>query len=329
MTMHRLPSWRWFPHDWLTFVLPWMSKHHARRVLDAVKPDVVHIQSHIVIGRGLAREARKRGIPIIATNHVMAENILDFTTLPHALNDVFVKLAWADAKRTFDMTRAVTTPTRKAADFLEATIDIHGVIPISCGIDASNYRPISTPRDAQPHPVRRPADHREAHRRPAEGGRAARPRARRARRHRRRAATSARTSRSSTTRSGSTRRVTFHGHATEEELRALYSRASLFAIASIAELQSIATMEAMASGLPIVAADAVALPHLVHDGENGYLFEPGNVEELAARLTDVLTAAPEERRRMQQASLDGVKIHDINRTLDTFEALYRGEPLPA
>ena len=48
----------------------------------------MHIQSHIIIGRGLAREARKRGIPIIATNHVMAENVLDFTTLPHALNDV-------------------------------------------------------------------------------------------------------------------------------------------------------------------------------------------------------------------------------------------------
>ncbi len=123
-------------------------------------------------------------------------------------------------------------------------------------------------------------------------------------------------------------RVTFHGHASEEELRALYTRASVFAIASIAELQSIATMEAMASGLPIVAANAVALPHLVHDGENGYLFEPGNVDELTARLTDVFTAAPEERRRMQQASLDGVRVHDIGRTLDTFEALYRGRPLP-
>jgi len=42
----------------------------------------------------------------------------------------------------------------------------------------------------------------------------------------------------------------------------------------------------------------------------------------------MLTAAPEERLRMQQASLDGVAIHDINRTLDTFEALYRGAPLP-
>ena len=49
---------------------------------------------------------------------------------------------------------------------------------------------------------------------------------------------------------------------------------------SIAELQSIATMEAMASALPIVAANAMALPHLVHDGENGYLFEPGNIDDL-------------------------------------------------
>jgi hypothetical protein len=42
----------------------------------------------------------------------------------------------------------------------------------------------------------------------------------------------------------------------------------------------------------------------------------------------VLTADPQERLRMQQASLDGVVIHDITRTLDTFEALYRGAPLP-
>ncbi len=58
----------------------------------------------------------------------------------------------------------------------------------------------------QPHPLRRTADHREAHRRPAEGGRAARPAARRARRHRGRAATSARTWRRSPIRSGSTPR---------------------------------------------------------------------------------------------------------------------------
>jgi glycosyltransferase involved in cell wall biosynthesis len=327
MTVHRLPSWRWPPHDWLTFVLPWMSKHYARRVLDEVKPDVVHIQSHIVIGRGLAREARKRGIPIIATNHVMAENILDFTTLPPLLDKVFVKIAWDDAKRTLDMARAVTTPTRKAADFLEATIDIHGVIPVSCGIDKANYTPDFTPRDAnrivfvgrlttEKHidvllqAVSRLDPALDVHVDIVGSG------------------DQRRNLDQLVEQLGLGDRVTFHGHTSDADLRALLSRASLFAIASIAELQSIATLEAMASGLPIVAANAVALPHLVHDGENGYLFEPGDVDEMAQKLTTVLTAAPEERLRMQQASLEGVKVHDIQRTLSTFEALYRGEPLP-
>jgi glycosyltransferase involved in cell wall biosynthesis len=327
MTVHRIPSHRYWPHDWLTFVFPWMTKHYSRRVLNEVKPDVVHIQSHINLGRGLAREAHKRGIPIVATNHVMAENILDFTTLPYFLDKVVVKLAWADASRTFDMTRAVTTPTRKAADFLEGTIDIQGVIPISCGIEAGNYTPDFTPRDAnrlvfvgrlttekQIDVVLRAITKLD----PAldvtfdiigNGDQ------RRNLEH-------------LTKELGLSDRVTFHGLVSDEQLRATLSRATLFVIASIAELQSIATMEAMASGLPIVAADAVALPHLVHDGENGYLFRPGDVDDLAARLTTVLTQAPEERLRMQRASREGVKVHDMQRTLDTFEALYRGEPIP-
>lgn len=327
MTLHRLPSVRWAPHDWLRFVWPWRSKHWARTVLDRVNPDVVHIQSHIVIGRGLARIARQRGIPVIATNHVMAENILEHTTMPDAVNRFITKHAWADAKRTFDLTRAVTTPTRRAADFLEGTVAVKGVIPVSCGIDRTQYTPVIAPREKnrivfvgrltaekqidvilQAMTKLDPAldttfdivgggDQRKQLENLA-------------------------------TQLGLGDRVTFHGRTSDEELRALLSRASLFVIASIAELQSIATMEAMASALPIVAADAVALPHLVHHGENGYLFEPGNVDELAARLADVLTAEPAEYARMQQASLDGVAIHDINRTLDTFEALYRDAPLP-
>lgn len=328
MTIHRLPSWRWYPHDWLRFVMPFRSKYYARRVLTEVKPDVVHIQSHIVIGRGLTRIARERGIPIVATNHVMAENVLDFTVLPKFIVRPAIRMAWQDAKRTFEMTRAVTTPTRKAAEFLEQTISIKNVIPVSCGIDRSHYTPDLTPRtenrilfvgrlttekriDEVLRAVAKLDPALDVHVDIVGGG------------------DQRRNLEHLTNELGIEERVTFHGHTSEEELRALYTRASVFAIASIAELQSIATMEAMASGLPVVAANAVALPHLVHDGENGYLFEPGDVDQLAARLTDVLTAAPEDRLRMQQASLDGVKVHDIHRTLDTFEALYRDQPLPS
>ncbi|MGP6177090.1 glycosyltransferase [Microbacterium sp. A196] len=327
MTLHRLPSVRWAPHDWIRFVWPWRSKHYARKVIDRVQPDVVHIQSHIVIGRGLSRIAAQRGIPIIATNHVMAENILDHTTMPKFIDNLVLKFAWDDAKRTFDLTRAITTPTRRAADFLERTVEVQNVIPVSCGIDRTQYDPVIAPREKNRIVFvgRLTAEKQvevilEAMTKldPAldvtfdiVGGGDQRKSLERL-----------------TGELGIADRVTFHGRTTDEELRAILSRASLFVIASIAELQSIATMEAMASALPIVAADAVALPHLVHDGENGYLFEPGNVTELAARLTDVLTADPAEYERMQRASLDGVAVHDINRTLDTFEALYRDQPLP-
>lgn len=327
ITVHRPPGWRWYPHDWLRFVLPWMAKHYARRLLDTVPADVVHSQSHIVLGRALTRIATQRGIPVIATNHVMAENIIDFTTLPPVLDKIFVKIAWDDAKRTFDLSRAVTTPTRKAAEFLEQTIDIEGVIPISCGIDKRNYTPDFAPR---PHhrvlfvgrlttekhvEVTLEAIARLAPELPeitfdVVGGGDQR-----------------RNLEQTAQRLGIQHRVTFHGRVAEEDLRASYGKADVFAIASIAELQSIATMEAMASGLPIVAADAVALPHLVQDGVNGYLFEPGDVDDLVDKLRRVLTAPPEEYLRMQQASLDGVEIHDIEKTLDTFEKLYRGEPL--
>ncbi len=328
MTVHRLPSNRLWWHEWLRFVWPWRSKHYARRALDRVKPDVVHIQSHIVIGRGLAREARKRGIRIIATNHVMPENILDHTTLPEWANGVLIKLAWQDAKRTFALTSAVTTPTRRAADFLETQIDMRGVIPVSCGIDRTQYTADLEPREEnrvvfvgrltaekQVDVILRAVAKLD----PALDvkldlvGQGDQEHALEA----------------LAAELGIAERVVFHGRSSDEHLRATLTRGSVFAIASIAELQSIATMEAMASGLPVVAADAVALPHLVHDGENGYLFRPGDADDLAAKLTTVLTARPEERRRMQQASLDGVLVHDINRTLDTFEALYRGEPLPA
>ncbi|MFS2279499.1 glycosyltransferase [Microbacterium sp. OR21] len=328
MTMHRLPALRWLPHDWVRFVWPWRSKHWARKVLDEVQPDIVHIQSHIIIGRGLTRIAHQRGIPVVATNHVMAENILDHTTMPKFIDDIVLRLAWADAKRTFDMTRAVTTPTRKAADFLERTIDTQGVVPISCGIDRRNYTPVIAPReknrilfvgrltgekqvDVVLRAVQRLDPALDVHFDIAGGG------------DQRKALESL------TAQLGIADRVTFHGLVTDEQLRELYSRSSVFAIASIAELQSIVTMEAMASALPVVGANAVALPHLVHDGENGHLFEPGNVDDLADKLTRVLTASPAEYERMQRASLDGVAVHDINRTLDTFEALYRDEPLPA
>ena len=123
-------------------------------------------------------------------------------------------------------------------------------------------------------------------------------------------------------------RVTFTGYVSDDELREAYTRATVLGMPSIAELQSIVTMEAMASALPVVAANAMALPHLVHDGENGFLFTPGDTQELADKLEIVFRMPQDELTAMKKASLRLIAAHDIQRTLSTFECLYRGEAVP-
>ena len=324
MTVHRLRSWRWYPHDWLRFALPWTVNRNAARIIDAVKPDVIHSQSYLIVGRGLSNEASKRGIRIIATNHLMPENALEFTLLPERFREGLVRWAWKLARGNLSLAESVTTPTRRAADFLEKYTGLNDVHAISCGIDAHMYTPSFEPRtENRILFVGRVTGEKQidvlikafATLDPAlnakleiVGG-----------------GDQKRNLETLAAQLGLGDRVTFTGYVSDEELRSTYTRATVLAMPSIAELQSIVTMEAMASALPVVAANAMALPHLVHDDVNGYLFEPGNVSELANRLTDVLTASDDKLTAMKKESLRMIKAHDIQRTLSTFESMYRGQ----
>jgi 1,2-diacylglycerol 3-alpha-glucosyltransferase len=116
-------------------------------------------------------------------------------------------------------------------------------------------------------------------------------------------------------------RVTFPGFLDEDEYARLYSLAHVFAIASPAELQSIVTLEAAATGLPIVAVNAGALPELVQHGVNGFLFGPGDAKTMAAHVVRLLTW-PRERQRMGEASLRIAEQHDIEGTIDAYEQVY-------
>jgi glycosyltransferase involved in cell wall biosynthesis len=324
VTAHRLRSWRWYPHDWLRFANPLAVNRNSAKIIDEVKPDVVHFQSHIVVGRGLSIEAEKRGIRIIGTNHFMPENMLEFTLIPKGWQAWAIGLAWKAARRTFGRAESITTPTRKAAEFLEKSTGLTGVHAISCGINAENYTPDFAPRTAnrvlfvgrvtgekQIDVLLKaiqllPADL-DVQLEIVGGG------------------DQKKNLENLAVTLGIADRVQFTGYVTEDELRHAYTRATIFAMPSIAELQSIATMEAMASGLPVVAANAMALPHLVHDGDNGYLFTPGNAQELADKLEHVLKLSQDELDVLKRESLKLIEAHDIQRTLTTFERLYRGE----
>ncbi len=324
MTVHRVYSWRWLPHPWLRFMLPWRVKANAEKIVRAVKPDAIHFQSHIVVGRGLATAAKRHGIRLIGTNHTMPENILQHVeVLPKATLDWLARIQWRAARKWFEMAESITAPTRRAADFFERGTGLTGVHAISCGIDMSFYTPDFSPRSENVVAFLGRLDEEKYIHEAIEaveklqdldaklviiGDGEMRPRLEARARE-----------------LGIADRVRFTGRVSDEELRRELTNASVFAMPSRAELQSIATMEALASGLPVVAADAMALPHLVHPGQNGYLYQPGDIDEFARHLRAVLTASPEELDRLRRGALRTVEPHDIQRTLDIFEALYRGE----
>ncbi len=325
ITAHRWYSWRWLPHPWVRFALPWRAKANGRKTIAAVKPDVVHFQSHMVVGGGLVEPAQASGVRIIGTNHTMPENIAQHVEiLPWFIVKQLVKIQWRSAARVFGYADEITTPTRRSSDYFEKMTGIRGVHAISNGIDASRYTPDFSPRsenrivfvgrlDEEKH-----VDEliRATEKLPAEldvkvdivGIGEDRDRLERLSRSLR-----------------VDDRVIFHGKVSDDELQGILTRGSVFAMPSRAELQCIAAMEAMATALPVVAANAMALPHLVHEGENGHLFEPGDVDTFAAQLESVLTAEPAEYERMKRASQKIVSRHSLEATVDLFERMYRGE----
>jgi glycosyltransferase involved in cell wall biosynthesis len=76
-----------------------------------------------------------------------------------------------------------------------------------------------------------------------------------------------------------------------EDLRPLLQQASLLVLSSRTEALPNVILEAMASGLPVVATRVGGVPELVDPDRNGWLVDPGDAPELAAALSRVLADA--------------------------------------
>ena len=96
----------------------------------------------------------------------------------------------------------------------------------------------------------------------------------------------------------------------------------LFVLPSLGEGISNTILEAMATGLPIVATNVGGTPELVEHGVNGYLAESGDVDQLGSHISRLLKSKA-QRKMMGQASLDLVRNRfDWKRTVDAYLGVY-------
>lgn len=338
----RSVHWPWHP-TWM-ICMPWWVKPGIRRLIDLIQPDVIHTQAHFVIGRYAIAEATWRSIPLVATNHFMPNNVEPYLLVPGPIRSAATKAAWWDLRTQFERADAITVPTQLAADLLHDHGFTRDIQPVSCGIDLSQFTPKG---EGSPTPAAQlcPPPWVRCERKGATTsvpsvlfvGRLS------SEKHiddliAAVAATDPQLGLCATIigageqhqalehqarELGVAHRVHLPGKVSHADLVRAYQDATFFCMPSTAELQSIATLEALSSGKPVVLADAVALPHLVRDGRNGYLVKPRCIEALAEAFEALATASANERARMGEVSQEIARTHDLAHTVDTFEAIYR------
>jgi glycosyltransferase involved in cell wall biosynthesis len=104
----------------------------------------------------------------------------------------------------------------------------------------------------------------------------------------------------------------FTGQLTGAELAEALASTDVFLNPSITEAFGNVTLEAMACGLPVIAAAASGTTNLVRDGETGVLVQPGDIAAYADALA-AYSAEPQLRRQHGEAGLAFAKTMDWDR----------------
>jgi len=96
-------------------------------------------------------------------------------------------------------------------------------------------------------------------------------------------------------------RVTFGGQISQTDLPRWYHMADLYISPSHVDGSSVSLIEALACGIPCLVSDIPANKEWVADGENGWLFRDGDVND----LTDKILVAMNQRKKLPEIGAAG------------------------
>ena len=115
-------------------------------------------------------------------------------------------------------------------------------------------------------------------------------------------------------------RVRLIEYVSDEELRALYSRASLFVHPSLYEGFGLPVLEAMACGTPVVASNSTSIPEVA--GDAAVLVDPTDVPAIAQAMRRVLTDT-ELRSSLRARGFERARQFTWKRAAERTAAVYR------
>ena len=313
--------------------IPLFAARLVARAVEEAAPDLIHIVTPTFFG-GVAREqAGRRGIPVIASNHAVADNLIPFGYRREwPAYRAWDRLYWARLVAFLNRCDAVTSPTQAACDLLRAHGLVRPAVPISNGVDLSVFRP---PLPGEKARLRAgfglPAD------RPVVlyAGRLAREKGldvllaamplvlARVPCHFLVVGAGDLDVRAMAAQAGlSAADITLTGLVGDARVAEAYRAADVLALPSACELQGLVLLEGAASGLPLVGADALAIPAIVRHGENGLLHAPGSAPALADALA-ALAGDAALRRLFSAAGLTLVQRHALGACVAQMEEVYR------
>ncbi len=115
--------------------------------------------------------------------------------------------------------------------------------------------------------------------------------------------------------------VIFEGWVSGDKKIELLNKSDAYILPSYKEGLPISILEAMSYGMPIISTPVGGIPEIVSNGENGYLVEPGNKEDIYKAIMSLLNDA-DLRNRMGRISLSRVGEHLPEYVEKQLETLY-------
>ncbi|RJS80711.1 glycosyltransferase family 4 protein [Methanophagales archaeon] len=116
--------------------------------------------------------------------------------------------------------------------------------------------------------------------------------------------------------------VSFVGKVPNEKVPEYMVASDVFVLPSVSEGFPVTILEAMASGLPIVATKVGGLPEIIKDGENGFLVEPKNPKGIAQRVMLILED-DNLSGRISRNNRECVKKYSWGSVIERLEEVYK------